>query len=189
MRTVTKEKNPNETHEKILKPKTAKLLEVIFIDFCGLFRTTITGKKHILTNISLTNSVDMSHWTPYPWQDEKTTADVIKNKWILKFWAPKFINCDKGKSSKSNLVKNLDNTHRMGIVYSSPYHHSTNGLIEWQFRTIRDAIYISLKDRFYNNWADLLPETEFMINSTIQNTIGFSPAKVVYGKKIYREYS
>ena len=27
-----------------------------------------------------------------------------------------------------------------------------------------------------------------MINSTIQSTIGFSPAEVVYGKKIYREW-
>ena len=71
--------------------------------------------------------------------------------------------------------------------YSSPYHHSTNGIFERQFRTVRDAIHISLKDKFYTNWADLLPEVEFMINSTVQSTIGFSPAEIVYGKKIYSE--
>jgi len=175
------------TKEKILKPKTAELFEVIFIDFCGPLKTTISGKRYILAIIDqFSRYVSLNAVAR---QDEKTTADIIKNKWILKFGAPKYIHCDKGKSFESNLVKSLANTHRMEIVYSSPYHHSTNGLIERQFRTIRDAIHVSLKDRFYNNWSDLLPEIEFMINSTIQNTIGFSPAEVVYGKKIYREWS
>ena len=61
------------------------------------------------------------------------------------------IHCDKGKTFESNLIKNLAETHKMQIVYSSPYHHCTNGIIERQFRTVRDAIHISLKDKFYNN--------------------------------------
>ena len=95
------------------------------------------------------------------------------------------IHCDKGKSFESNLIKNLSGTHEMQIVYSIPYHHSTNGIIERQFWTIRDAIHISLKDKFYNNWANL-PEVEFMINSTVQSTIGLIPAEIVYGKNIHR---
>ena len=53
------------------------------------------------------------------------------------------------------------------MIYSSPYHHSANGLIERKFRTIRDYINASLKDKTGKNWADLLPEIEFVLNSTV----------------------
>ena len=46
-------------------------------------------------------------------QDEKTTAYIIKNNWILKFGAPKMIHCDKGKTFESNLIKNLAGTYKM----------------------------------------------------------------------------
>ena len=95
------------TKEKILKPKTAELFEVIFIDFCGPLKTTISGKRYILVIIDqFSRYVSLNAVAR---QDEQTTVDIIKNKWILKFGAPKFIHCDKGKSFESNLVKSLAN--------------------------------------------------------------------------------
>jgi len=77
------------------KPKTAELFEVIFIDFCDSLKTTITGKRYILVIIDqFSRKVSLN---PVPRQDEKTTAEVIKNKWILKFGTLKFIHCKKGK--------------------------------------------------------------------------------------------
>ena len=103
------------------------MLEVIYVDFCGPFKTTVTGKKYILAIIDqFSRYVSLNAVSR---QDEKTTADFIKNKWILKFEAPKCIHCDRGKTFESNLVRNLASMHKMKIVYSSPYHHSTNGII------------------------------------------------------------
>ena len=75
----------------------------------------------------------------------------------------------------------------MNILYS-PYHHNTNGLIERQFRTIRDYMSASLKDKLRNDWVEILQEIEFTMNSTIQQTIGKSPAEVIFGFKIAREW-
>ena len=72
------------------------------------------------------------------------------------------------------------------MICSNPYHHSANGLIERQFRTIRDYINASLKDKTRKNWANLLPEIEFFLNSTVQKTLGISPAEVIFGMKINR---
>ena len=78
--------------------------------------------------------------------------------------------------------------HKITMQYSSPYHHSTNGQIERQFRTIRDSIHISLKDNNFKDWEELLPEVEFMLNSTIQSTTTKSPAEIIFGKKLSREW-
>ena len=63
-------------------------------------------------------------------QDENTIAKVITNKWVLKFGAPKEIQVDCGKNFESNLIKELAAKHNIKMIYSSPYHHSANGLIE-----------------------------------------------------------
>ena len=72
------------------------------------------------------------------------------------------------------------------LIFSSPYHHNTNGIIERQFRTIREYINASLKDRDKTHWVTFLPEVEFSLNATVQKTTGFSPAEVVFGRQINR---
>jgi len=106
------------TKETITKPKQAVLFEVIFINFCRSFKMTITGKKYILPIID--QFCRYGSLNAVARQDVKTTADIIKNNWILKFGAPKMIHCDKGNTFESNLIKNLASGHKMQIVYSSP---------------------------------------------------------------------
>jgi len=123
-------------------------------------------------------------------QDEKTTADILLNRWILKYGAPRVMYLDCGKSFQSKVMKELAERYKIQIQYSSPYHHNTNGLIEKQFRTIRDFI-SSLKDKNEKTWVDLLPEVEYSLNATTQkcHTIGMSPAEVVFGFPINRQWN
>ena len=175
-----------KTKETIKVPETVEPFEVISIDFCGPLRANIHGKKYILgiidhcsRYVSLTAVVN---------QDEKTTANVLMKQWILKFGAPRVILLDCGKSFESKVIKELADRYHIKLQYSSPYHHSSNGLIERQFRTIRDFMSVSVKDRLRKDWVEILQEIEFTINSTIQQTIGKSPAEVVFGFKLTREW-
>ena len=83
-------------------------------------------------------------------------------------------------------MKELATQNDIKLVFSSPYHHSANGIIERQFRTIRDYINTSLKNKKNRNWADMLPEIEFSMNATEHQTLGISPAEIIYGFKIKR---
>ena len=56
------------------------------------------------------------------------------------------------------------------------------------FETIRDSIYITLQDKRFADWVELLAEIEFMLNSTFQSTVKQSPAEIVFGKKISKEW-
>ena len=109
-------------------------------------------------------------------------------QWILKFGAPREIMIDCGKTFQSNMVKELANKFNIHLRYTSPYHHNANGLIERQFRTIRDCLSTSLKDKLRKDWVEILPEIEFAMNITIQKTIGKSPAEVIFGFKLTREW-
>ena len=59
----------------------------------------------------------------------------------------------------------------MGIkfIFSSPYHHNTNGMTEWQFRTIRDVINASVKEAKQKDWATILPDMEFNERNALES--------------------
>ena len=79
----------------------------------------------------------------------------IKKFIVLKFGAPKTIHCDRGKAFESKLISELADRHKITMVFSSLYHHSGNGQVERQFRTIRDLIHISLQDKNFSDWTEL----------------------------------
>jgi len=175
-----------KTKETIIKQETVMPFEVIAIDFCGPLRANIQGKKYILGIIDMCSRY--ISLTAVAKQDETTTADTIMKYWILRYGAPRIIQVDCGKTFESGLIKELLKKYNVKVQFSSPYHHSANGLIERQFRTIRDLICTSVKDKLKRNWVEILPEIEFTMNATIQRTTGRSPAETIFGFRISREW-
>ena len=175
-----------KTKEIIIKNEVVQPFEVIAIDFCGPLQTNNHGKKYILGIIDMCSRY--ISLTAVAKQDEKTTADTIVKFWILKYGAPRVIKVDCGKTFESKLIRELATSHNIKLQFSSPYHHCANGLIERQFRTIRDLMNTSLKDKLKKNWVELLPEIEFTLNATVQSTTGKSPAETIFGFRISREW-
>ena len=169
------------------KPKlllASEPFEKIYIDICGPWKESIRGEKYIVGIIDqFSRYISL---TPISKQNEETIEKVIRDQWVLKYGAPKEIHVDCGKCFESQRIKEM--AFRMGtdIIFSSPYHHNTNGLIERQFRTIRDYINATVKDRQHTNWVSILPEIEYTLNATVQKTIDVSPAEVIFGRKINR---
>ena len=176
----------SKTKEFINVSPVVEPFETISIDFCGPFRPNVHGKRYILGIIDhCSRYISLSAVRN---QDETTTSKILMNNWILKFGAPKQILSDCGKTFESRIIKELAEKYNIKLQYSSPYHHNTNGIIERQFRTIRDYLSASIKDKLRKDWVDILSEIEFTLNSTVQQTIGKSPAEVIFGFKLTREW-
>ena len=171
-----------KTKEKHMKQFADEPFQKLYMDFCGPFKRNINGYQYILAIIDQFSRYISLNAVAH--QDEKTVRKVLLDKWIWKFGPPKEIHVDRGKTFESALFKDTMNKFKAEIVYSSPYHHNTNGIVERQFRTIRDAINIRMKDETHKDWTEILPEVEFMLNSTIQATIGVSPAEIIFGRKL-----
>ena len=175
-----------QTKEEVVKLSATEPFEKIYIDICGPLKETFRRKRYIMAIIDqYSRYISL---TALARQDEESIISTIMNKWILRHGAPKEIHTDCGKSFESRSIEELAKSMDIKICYSSPYHHNTNGIVERQFRTIRDFINTSLKDnRNKKDWADILPEIEFTLNASFQKTIGKSPAEIIFGRKIYRE--
>ena len=171
-----------KTKEKHIKQSADEPFQKIYMDFCGPFKRNINGCQYILAIIDQFSRYISLNAVAH--QDEKTVRKVLLDKWIWKYGPPKEIHVDRGKTFESALFKETANRFKAEIVYSSPYHHNTNGIVERQFRTIRDAMNIRMKDEVHKDWTEILPEIEFMLNSTIQATTGISPAEIIFGRKL-----
>ena len=170
-----------KTKEKTMNLIADRPLDDIYMDFCGPM-PIINGKKYVLGIIDrFSRYVSL---TAVNNQDETTTIETLQQKWIFRFGAPACIHVDHGKVFESRLFKDFAKSRLIKIAFSSPYHHSSNGIIERQFRTVRDALNATLKERKSKNWVELLPEIEFSMNASVQSTIGYSPAEVILGKRL-----
>jgi hypothetical protein len=176
----------SKTYTKSTKEETINLIskrpfDDIYVDFCGPM-PVINGKKYILGIIDrFSRYISL---TAVNTQDDTTTIQTIMRQWILKFGAPACIHVDRGKVFESRSFTDFTKSMLIKLQFSSPYHHSANGIIERQFRTIRDAINATLKDTGRKNWVDILPEIEFSINASKQSTTKFSPSEIIFGKRI-----
>ena len=176
----------SKTKETINKISETEPFASVYIDICGPFNTTVHGRKYIIGIIDKKTKYIILECINN--QNENTITNIVRNRWILKFGAPREIHVDRGKVFEGQYFKNLCESINSKIVYSSPYHHETNGQIERQFRTVRDCIHLSQKSSNTKDWASQIPDIEFMLNSTYQATINESPCEAVFGKKIYRQY-
>ena len=174
-----------KTREETIKLTATEPGEKIYIDICGPLNETFRKKKYIIGIIDhFSRYISL---TAISRQDEETIKEIILTKWILKLGAPKEIHVDCGKAFESKGMKEFAEEMEIKLVFSSPYHHNTNGMIERQFRTMRDLINASVKEKKQKDWAQILPDIEFTLNATFQKTIGRSPAEIMLGRKICRE--
>jgi hypothetical protein len=173
------------TAEETIKLTAEEPWEKIYIDICGPLQETFRKKKYIICIIDqFSRYISL---TAVSRQDEETMKATILNKWILKFGAPKEIHVDCGKVFESKVIRDLAQSMGIAMCFSSPYHHNTNGIVERQFRTIREAINASMKEKKCKDWEEVIPDIEFMMNATFQKSLGRSPAEVIFGRKICRE--
>ena len=96
-----------KTKEDTIKLSAIEPWEKIYIDIFGSLTETFKKKKYILAIIDqFSRCISI---TPIAKQDEETVKSIIREKWILRFGAPKEIHVDCGKFLKVNILKSSAN--------------------------------------------------------------------------------
>ena len=176
---------PKSTKEETVKLSASEKCEKVYVDICGPLRETRKKKRYIMAMVD--------HFSRYvilrsiSKQDEHTIVETIKDGWVNRFGSPREIHTDCGKAFESKVFQEWVKEIGTEVRYSSPYHHNTNGVVERQFRTVRDYVDCCLKEMGNGEWDILLPDIEFTLNATVQGTLGKSPAEVMFGKKLSKE--
>lgn len=171
-----------KTAEYLIPRVAIEPMEQLVIDIAHM-RETKSRNRYLVVIIDQFSK--MISLTPTQRQDEKTIHRVLLHHWIYKFGKPKYIVSDRGKVFEGSQIKDLVEKYNIQWIFTSPYDHKSNGLAERAIRTIRDMIVTFLNDgRIEGSWDEIMPKIEYSLNSTVQESTGFSPMEIIFGRKV-----
>ncbi|UYV75458.1 hypothetical protein LAZ67_13000337 [Cordylochernes scorpioides] len=167
-------------HFKIPIPPANFPFERIGIDFVGPLPSTKNRKKWII--------VLSDYYTRYAETravSEATVKEVSKflvEDIFLRHGAPQYLISDRGSQFTSNLMKEVMKTCKIKHCFTTSYHPQTNGLTERLNRTLINmlSMYVNTDQK---NWDEILPFITHAYNTTIQETTGYSPFFLMFGRE------
>ncbi|UYV74885.1 hypothetical protein LAZ67_12001673, partial [Cordylochernes scorpioides] len=150
------------------------------IDFVGPLPSTKNRKKWII--------VLTDYYTRYAETravSEATVKEVSKflvEDIFLRHGAPQYLISDRGSQFTSNLMKEVMKTCKIKHCFTTSYHPQTNGLTERLNRTLINmlSMYVNTDQK---NWDEILPFITHAYNTTIQETTGYSPFFLMFGRE------
>ncbi|UYV70290.1 K02A2.6-like, partial [Cordylochernes scorpioides] len=154
--------------------------ERIGIDFVGPLPSTKNRKKWII--------VLTDYYTRYAETRAVSEATVkVVSKFLVediffRHGAPQYLISERGSQFTSNLMKEVMKTCKIKHCFTTSYHPQTNGLTERLNRTLINmlSMYVNTVQK---NWDEILPFITHAYNTTIQETTGYSPFFLMFGRE------
>ncbi len=151
--------------------------EVLSVDFLGPYAKSNKSNRYIFVVLDIfTKFVGI-----YPLRDATTKHVVhcLKSVFTL-FGFPKTIISDNGNQFGSRMY--IDYLSSVGIMahYIPPYHAQANP-VERYNQTVKSMVRATMKRT--NDWDRCLEEIRFALNSSVNDSTGFSPAYLTFGRE------
>lgn len=158
-------------------PVIGEAFEEVLVDCVGPLPKTKAGNQYLCTI--------MCRATRFPEAIplRKITAPVILKvltKFFSTFGLPKVVQTDQGTNFLSRVftqtLKSLSIEHRV----SSAYHPESQGAIERFHQTLKSMLRKFCMDTS-RDWDEGIPLVLFAVRESVQESLGFSPAEMVFG--------
>lgn len=107
----------------------------------------------------------------------QAVATTFYSTWVARFGAPMTITTDQEVQFKAGLFKRLTSLLGCSRTRTSPYHLSSNGMIERWHRTLKAAL-MCQQD---NDWIKWLPTVLLGLRTVYKEDIKCSTAELLYG--------
>ena len=137
------------------------------------------GYKYILTFID-----HFTKWIetrPLRTKEAKEVASGIFSIYCRQ-GAPVQIISDNGPEFTNTISKSLQEIHNCKLIFSSPYHPQTNGLVESAHKAIKRALIKTINEKS-ENWFHYLEQVTFAINIRPRDTTNYSAFELMHGSR------
>jgi Integrase zinc binding domain/Integrase core domain len=163
---------------------TPKPFDHIGIDVMGPLPRTLTGKRYIIIAIDF-----FTKWPEAVAVEEADAQAVVKflhQDIICRHGVPSQITSDRGTEFLNDLVTEFERTYRIKHIKTTAYHPQGNGQTERTNQTIKNILSKICKS--YDAWDHYLESALFAARTIRQKSTMFSPAELVYGRLLKKEY-
>jgi transposase InsO family protein len=150
------------------------------IDVMGPFTRSGKQNKYVVTCIDyLSKYIEIR---PIKEATTETVALFFLEQIVCRHGCPDIVMSDRGTTFTSELFQELNK--QLGIDHrtSTAYHPQTQGLVERSHSTLTDCIAIYAASN-QKDWCSLIPHLQFAINSSVQETTGYSPHYLLHGQE------
>ena len=161
-------------------PLMREPFERIAVDIVGPLPRSRRGNQYILVICDYANRYPEA--VPLHSIDAGTVAEQLIQL-FARVGIPKEILSDQGTNFLSQLLKELYNLLQIHQIHTSPYHPQTDRLIERFNKTLKSLL-MKLVNKEGRDWDRLLPYILFAYREVLQDTTGFSPFKLLYGREV-----
>jgi len=181
--TCQKCKRENQTVRAPLQGyQSGEPLERVQLDILGPFPVSAKGNKYIL--------VIMDQFTKWveafavPNQEAETVSKTFVEEFILRYGVPIEVHTDQGKNFDSLLFKRICTLLNAAKTRTTPYHPSSNGLVERFNRTLLQMLRCYC-DADQKDWDVHLPYLTAAYRSTPHTATCLTPNKLMFGREVH----
>ena len=175
-------KNPSRKKRAYMKTHLSGVkFERIAVDIAGPFPKTDNGFVYIL--VIADYFTKFTEIFPLRNIEAETVAETMFRGWIKRYGCPQEIHSDQGSQFESQIFQEMCKLLQINKTRTTAYHPQSDGLIERMNRTIKEILakYISVNQ---TDWDKFVDSVEFAYNSTIHDTTGITPYRMVFGEEI-----
>lgn len=155
-------------------------LDRVGIDIVGPLPRTNNGNEYIIVLCDY-----FSKWSEawaVPDHTALTVGDKIVTEFFCKFGCPKQLHSDQGREFESELFSVLCSKLGIQKTRTTPYRPQSDGLVERMNRTLLQML-SSYANKNRDNWDDNLPYVLTAYRSTVQESTGCSPNRIMLGRE------
>ena len=154
--------------------------ERVAMDLLDMSVTTTRGNRYVLVMVDC-----FTRWTeafPLPDKTAQSVADAFFNQVVWRFGMPTVIHSDQGREFENKIMQEiclLGGSHK---TKTTPYHPESDGMVERFNRTLLMMLAMFAgKNR--DDWDDLLPAVMMAYRSSVHESTGFSPYRLMFGEE------
>uniref|UniRef100_A0A3B1ITE9 Gypsy retrotransposon integrase-like protein 1 n=1 Tax=Astyanax mexicanus TaxID=7994 RepID=A0A3B1ITE9_ASTMX len=175
-------KGPSRAPHTPLHPyQCGSPMERVAVDVLGPFPVTDSGNLFVL--------VAMDYFTKWPEayavpdQGAVTTADILVREFFCRFGVPEELHSDQGRNFESEVMAEVCRILGIHKTRTTPLHPQSDGLVE-HFNRMLAAQLAMVSDKNQRDWDRHLPVVLLACRSAVQETTGFTPALLMFGREL-----
>ena len=154
--------------------------ERVAMDLLDMSVTTTRGNRYVLVMVDC-----FTRWTeafPLPDKTAQSVADAFFNQVVCRFGMPSVIHSDQGREFENKIMQELCLLGGSHKTKTTPYHPESDGMVERFNRTLLMMLAMFAgKNR--DDWDDLLPAVMMAYRSSVHESTGFSPYRLMFGEE------